>query len=82
MGRLKNGTKTEPETKEPTKPKPRPKKANGYKFPEKLPKGEILRDSFKKEWKLGTSIGQGGFGEIYCGMFVFINVSNIYTTKG
>lgn len=48
------------------KPKPRPKKANGYKFPEKLPSGELLKDTAKKEWVLGHSIGQGGFGEIYC----------------
>lgn len=50
----------------PAKPKPRQKKVNGYKFPEKLPKGEVLKDTAKKEWILGTSIGQGGFGEIYC----------------
>lgn len=50
------------------KPKPRAKKANGYKFPEKLPSGELLKDRAKKEWVLGHSIGQGGFGEIYCGM--------------
>uniref|UniRef100_A0A0A9XX25 non-specific serine/threonine protein kinase n=1 Tax=Lygus hesperus TaxID=30085 RepID=A0A0A9XX25_LYGHE len=46
-------------------PKPRKRKANGYKFPDKLPKGEILRDTAKKDWILGDSIGQGGFGEIY-----------------
>ncbi|KAK9882964.1 hypothetical protein WA026_001181 [Henosepilachna vigintioctopunctata] len=41
------------------------KGANGYKLPDPLPKGEILIDIAKKKWKLGTSIGQGGFGEIY-----------------
>ncbi|KAF6208249.1 hypothetical protein GE061_016701 [Apolygus lucorum] len=45
--------------------KPRKKKANGYKFPDKLPKGEILKDTAMKEWILGDSVGQGGFGEIY-----------------
>lgn len=41
------------------------RKANGYKFPDPLPKGEVLEDIAKKKWKLGASIGQGGFGEIY-----------------
>lgn len=44
--------------------KPR-KRANGYKMPEPLPNGLILKDIAKKEWKLGPSIGKGGFGEIY-----------------
>ncbi|XP_014253110.1 serine/threonine-protein kinase VRK1 [Cimex lectularius] len=46
--------------------KAKPRKANGYKFPEKLPEGQILKDVMKKEWILGPSIGKGGFGEIYC----------------
>ncbi|KAJ8925612.1 hypothetical protein NQ315_009452 [Exocentrus adspersus] len=41
------------------------KAANGYKLAEPLPKGEILEDVSKKTWKLGSAIGQGGFGEIY-----------------
>ena len=41
------------------------KKANGYKFPKALPKGEILHDTRKKQWQLGPSIGKGGFGEVY-----------------
>ncbi|BES87575.1 serine threonine-protein kinase [Nesidiocoris tenuis] len=50
-----------------TKPLPKKKaKANGYKFPDRLPAGEVLKDIAKKEWTLGESIGQGGFGEIYC----------------
>ncbi|KAF2904286.1 hypothetical protein ILUMI_01889 [Ignelater luminosus] len=44
--------------------KPR-KKANGYKMPEPLPNGLILGDIAKRKWKLGPSIGKGGFGEIY-----------------
>ncbi|KAL3274419.1 hypothetical protein HHI36_015809 [Cryptolaemus montrouzieri] len=44
---------------------PKKKGANGYKLPDPLPKNEILVDLAKKKWKLGTSIGQGGFGEIY-----------------
>lgn len=44
---------------------PKRKAANGYKLPEPIPKGEILVDIAKKKWKIGSSIGQGGFGEIY-----------------
>ncbi|KAI4471184.1 casein kinase-related [Holotrichia oblita] len=41
------------------------KKQNGYKMPDPLPPGEILKDMVGKKWKLGSSIGKGGFGEIY-----------------
>lgn len=44
---------------------PRKKKANGYQMPVKIPNGEILTDVCKKQWKIGKSIGVGGFGEIY-----------------
>lgn len=44
---------------------PRKKKANGYQMPVKIPNGEILTDVAKKQWKIGQSIGIGGFGEIY-----------------
>jgi len=44
----------------------RPKKtASGYKMPEHLDEGTMLKDLMKKEWTLGSSIGIGGFGEIY-----------------
>ncbi|XP_014220249.1 serine/threonine-protein kinase VRK1 [Trichogramma pretiosum] len=45
---------------------PKKKGANGYKLPDPIPKGEILTDMRKQKWKIGTSIGVGGFGEIYC----------------
>lgn len=49
-----------------SKPKRAPKKTkNAYSMPEALPKGEVLTDLSKKQWKLGASIGTGGFGEIY-----------------
>lgn len=32
-----------------------------------IPEGEILTDLKDKKWKLGSSIGIGGFGEIYLG---------------
>lgn len=31
--------------------------------------GEIITDMTKKEWKLGSPIGQGGFGCIYLGKY-------------
>ncbi|XP_023133017.2 serine/threonine-protein kinase VRK2 [Amphiprion ocellaris] len=34
-------------------------------LPKPLPDGFILTDTEKKKWKLGTIIGQGGFGLIY-----------------
>lgn len=42
------------------------KKGAGYKMPDPIPAGEVIRDTlFKKEWRIGPSIGIGGFGEIY-----------------
>ncbi|KAJ8715317.1 hypothetical protein PYW08_005298 [Mythimna loreyi] len=42
------------------------KKAAGYKMPAPIPTGEVIKDNiFKKEWRIGPSIGVGGFGEIY-----------------
>lgn len=43
------------------------KKVNGYEMPEPIPKGEVLTDIGKQRWIIGTSIGVGGFGEIYTG---------------
>lgn len=42
------------------------KKANGYQMPEKIPIGEVLTDLAKQKWRVATSIGSGGFGDIYC----------------
>ena len=42
------------------------KAANGYRLPDPLPEGEIITGITKqKSWRLGKSIGTGGFGEIY-----------------
>lgn len=50
-------------------PPPEPRFApNGYRLPDPIREGEILTDVTKKQWKLGRSIGLGGFGEIYLGM--------------
>lgn len=41
------------------------KKKNGYEMPKELKSGDVLTDQHKKSWKIGKSIGIGGFGEIY-----------------
>lgn len=38
---------------------------NGNRLPDPLPNGVVLTDVIKRKWKLGKSIGLGGFGEIY-----------------
>jgi len=38
---------------------------NGFLLAAPLPKGEILVDTRKQPWRLGKTIGCGGFGEIY-----------------
>lgn len=42
------------------------KAANGYRLPDPIPAGEIVTGlTKKKSWRVGKSIGVGGFGEIY-----------------
>lgn len=42
------------------------KKSNGYKMPAPIAVGEVIHDTtMKKKWRIGPSIGVGGFGEIY-----------------
>lgn len=43
----------------------RPRGSNGFKLPDPIPEGEVLTDMTKNKWKLGKSIGCGGFGEVY-----------------
>lgn len=47
------------------KPGAKKKVAKGYKLAEPLPSGEVLEDVRQKQWRLGVSVGQGGFGRIY-----------------
>ena len=48
------------------KPRAAPKKKAGpWKMPPPLPVGEVLTDFSKKQWRIGGSVGKGGFGEIY-----------------
>ncbi|PKK26313.1 vaccinia related kinase 2 [Columba livia] len=42
-----------------------PKDRGRYKLPVPLPKDMILKDTEGKVWRLGSQIGQGGFGLIY-----------------
>lgn len=41
--------------------------SNGNRLPDPIREGEILVDITKNQWKLGRSVGVGGFGEIYLG---------------
>lgn len=41
------------------------KKVKGYQMPEHVPIGTILTDLQKQQYRIGASIGTGGFGEIY-----------------
>lgn len=41
--------------------------ALGCRLPSRLPAGEILTDITKNSWRLGDSIGCGGFGDVYLG---------------
>lgn len=41
------------------------KTASGYKMPDPIPAGEVVRSNTKEVWTVGKSIGVGGFGEIY-----------------
>lgn len=44
---------------------PAKKKSKLYKMPDKLKEGTILKDLTKVEFKIGPTIGSGGFGDIY-----------------
>lgn len=50
------------------KVRPAPK---GHKLAEEFPPGMVLRDLCKKDWLLGSVLGQGGFGLIYLGSVVY-----------
>lgn len=58
--------------------------AIGCKLPNHLPVGEILTDITQNKWKLGHTIGYGGFGDVYLGNTLFLHcllncvLKNIY----
>lgn len=45
--------------------KPKKKTAKSYARPASIKLGTILTDNTKKQWKVGPSVGSGGFGDIY-----------------
>lgn len=49
----------------PPKGNAKPKKINGYQRPAHVSLGTVLADTQKNSWKVGPSIGSGGFGDIY-----------------
>lgn len=56
-----------------------PKKKGAYKLPDPISVGEILTDVAKKQWILGKSIGIGGFGEIYSGIYSYLTLIYYYS---
>ena len=48
----------------PVAKKPK-QKSKLYAMPEKIAEGTILTDLSRTQWRIGPSIGTGGFGEIY-----------------
>lgn len=51
-----------------------PKERGRGKLPVPLPRDMILKDTEGKTWRLGSQIGQGGFGLIYLGKMRCIEV--------
>jgi vaccinia related kinase len=64
-------------SKPKTQPKKASKKKNGYEMPKPLKPGDVLNDNQKNQWKVGVSIGVGGFGEIYSACKVGSNVKKV-----
>lgn len=58
-------------------PKKAAKKKNGYEMPKPLNSGDLLSDNQKNQWKIGRSIGIGGFGEIYSACKVGSSIKKI-----
>ena len=50
------------------RPVQKKKPAQIHKLPDPIREGEVVKDIQKRQWRLGKSIGVGGFGEIYAGM--------------
>uniref|UniRef100_A0A8D8SGC1 non-specific serine/threonine protein kinase n=1 Tax=Cacopsylla melanoneura TaxID=428564 RepID=A0A8D8SGC1_9HEMI len=59
----KTATKPEPKAKGASKPKK--VAAKGHKLPDPIKPGTVFTDSAKQLWKVGKSLGSGGFGEVY-----------------
>jgi len=65
--KLDNEVDVEIEEENEYKPRRSP---NGYILADKLPEGLIVTDLRKQQWRLGKSVGLGGFGEIYSAAFL------------
>lgn len=50
--------------------------ANGERLPDPIPEGELFKDTAQNVWRLGRSIGLGGFGEIYLGTVPYLSASS------
>ncbi|XP_063844035.1 serine/threonine-protein kinase VRK1-like isoform X2 [Scylla paramamosain] len=62
----KSGSKGAAATKSGSKGAPKKRvAANGFKLPDPIAPGVVVKDVAKQNWKIGKSIGVGGFGEIY-----------------
>ena len=64
-------------TKGKDPPKKASKKKNGYEMPKPLKPGDVIADNQKNQWKIGVSIGVGGFGEIYSACKVGSNIKKV-----
>lgn len=54
--------------------------APGCRLPTRFPAGEILTDVTQRQWRLGQTIGHGGFGDIYLGEFSRFSMKNRFYT--
>jgi len=54
---------------------------NGYILPDPLPKGLVIQDLRQQKWIIGTSVGIGGFGEIYSAASLNSSDSSSYVIK-
>jgi len=59
VSKIKNAPEEDPEDLKPRR------SPNGYILPDPLPQGLLITDLRRQKWKIGKSVGLGGFGEIY-----------------
>ena len=59
VSEIKNVPQEDPEDLKPRR------SPNGYILPDPLPQGLLITDLRRQKWKIGKSVGLGGFGEIY-----------------
>lgn len=62
-------------------PAPKKKSTKTYKKPPPIRSGEVVTDQCHRDWKIGPSIGVGGFGEIYSACEVGDESSYPYVVK-